>query len=167
MVRLVARAVAVLLAAVLVVPLAWTWASGDMLLTVTSGSMSPTYEAGDVLVVQRPTGDELARVGRPVVVELAGGGTSYVHRVVEVTDGGAWLQGDANADRDPRPVTQDAVVGAPRAALTGWAGAALSWSLTLTGRVVLGVAVLGLLLVPARRPRRGAHAMRPARSEVG
>lgn len=167
--RAVARAAAALLAAVLVLPLGWSLVSGDVYLTVTSGSMAPTYEVGDVLVVRRPVGDELTRVGAVVVARLAadGSGGTYVHRVVGPTEGGAWLQGDANPDRDPRPVSPDAVVGTPRAALSGWAGAALGRSQTVVGRVVLAGALLALLLVGDRRAPRGAHARRhPSPSEV-
>jgi signal peptidase len=170
MLRLLARAAAALLAAVLAVPLVWTWVSGDVLLTVTSGSMSPTYEAGDVLVVQRPTGDELSRVGQPVVVRLAGGGSSYVHRVVETTDAGAWLQGDANDTRDPRPVTQDAVVGSPRLALTGWVGTAFGATQTIAGRVIVAAALLTLLLFPGRGARSfpvGRHRRLTTREQAG
>lgn len=148
---LLARTGAALGAVVLAAPLAWTVASGDVYLTVTGESMSPTYEVGDVLVVRRGAGDELSRTGEVVVVDAVGGATRYVHRVVEPTADGAWLQGDGNPTRDPRPVTQDRVLGTPRTAMTGWAAAAFAWTQSLPGRVALAGATVALLLVPRHR----------------
>lgn len=150
-----ARAAAALLLVVLAAPLAWQVVSGDAYLTIEGRSMMPTYAVGDLLVVQQPTGRELTRPGQVVVVGFgAGGDGMYVHRVVEpLPDGSAWLQGDGNDERDPRPVTQDAVRGTPRLVLAGPAAGALAFTQSPAGRVVLGGAALGLLLLP--RGRRG------------
>jgi len=160
--RLVARSTAVLLLAALAAPAAWTAATGDVVLTVTGGSMRPTYAAGDVLLVRAPDGDELARVGTVVVAAL--GDRRYVHRVVEPTADGAWLQGDANPDRDPRPATPDAVLGTPRLHLGGGAAATWRWGQSAGGRVLLAGAALTLLLMPGgtRRPGARRPAGRPA-----
>lgn len=162
--RVIARVLAALLLVVLALPLIWKLTTGDFYLTVTGRSMSPTLEIGDLLVVRQPTGDELTRVGTIVVVTLnsgAEGATRYVHRVVEPVEGGAWLRGDANDGRDPRPVSQDAVLGTPRAVLAGDAARAFEFVRSVPGRIVLGGVALGLLMLPVgRRPAHPAHSPR-------
>lgn len=148
-----ARTTAALLLAVLAAPTAWTAVTGDGVLTVTGGSMRPTYDVGDVLLVRAPDGDELTRPGTVVVVAL--GDSRYVHRVVEPTAEGAWLRGDANADRDPRPVSAEAVVGTPRLHLPGVLATAWHATRSVAGRVLLAGAVLALLAVPGRRAEDG------------
>lgn len=171
--RRIARVLGTLLLLVLALPLAWSLATGDTYLRVAGESMRPTYEVGDVLVVQRPAGDELTRVGEVVVVGFGAGGATgepYVHRVDAITEDGAWLRGDGNDQRDPQPVRQDAVLGTPRFALTGWAGAAFTAAQSVPWRVAL-VAGAGVLLwvgfggarrrpsaTPAPGTRRGAAA---------
>ncbi|RMI14339.1 signal peptidase I [Cellulomonas triticagri] len=150
----VARAVGAALVVVLAAPLLWTLATGDHVLVVTGRSMTPTYQVGDVLLVRSPAGDELSRVGQIVVATLPGSTTddarTYVHRVVETTPEGAFLQGDANAVADPRPVTAEQVVGVPRLHLGPAASRAYLATQTLAGRLVLGAtAALLLLGVPA------------------
>jgi signal peptidase I len=149
--RWTSSAVAVLLALVLVVPYLWTVVTGDRFLTVTGVSMKPTYQLGDMLLVQPARGDELTTVGQVVVASFDGAdGPLYVHRVWEVTEDGAVLKGDANADPDPRPITQDQVVGTPRAHLDGLAATLLTSSQELWARAAM--AALALVLgvgVPA------------------
>lgn len=151
----VVRGVAVLLLLVLVAPFGWRAVTGDTFMRVQSGSMEPTYHVGDVLSVREAVGDELMRDGAEVVVAFgaAGGNARYVHRVVEVLEDGAWLQGDNNAERDPQPVVQGQVEGTPRGVLTGTAAEVFTFAQSVTGRAVLVVAALVLLFVPlpARR----------------
>jgi signal peptidase len=160
--RLVARLLGALLLLVLALPLAWRLATGDTYLRVSGDSMRPTYEVGDVLVVQRPAGDELTRVGQVVVAGFGpgGGDAPYVHRVESTTEDGAWLRGDGNDRRDPQPVRQDAVLGTPRLALTGVAADAFTAAQSVPGRVVLVAAAGALLWVglggTRRRPPRAA-----------
>lgn len=161
--RVLARVVAALLLVALAGPLVWRVATGDFYLTVEGRSMTPTYQVGDVLVVQQPDGAELTRTGEIVVVAFSAGDAPaedapvYVHRVVEpLDDGTAWLQGDGNEERDPRPVSQDAVRGTPRFALTGPMADAFQFTQSVVGRVVLGGAALLLLLLPLRRRADGA-----------
>lgn len=154
MVRVAVRSLAVLLLLVLIVPLGWRTLTGDELMQLDSGSMEPLYEVGDVLVVREPEGDELTRLGQVVVVAFAGSSESsrYAHRVDEVLEDGAWLRGDANAERDPQPVVQDQVLGTPRLALTGLAADAFSTSLSTGGRAA--VVALALVLLLVRVPTR-------------
>lgn len=147
------RGTAALLFIVLVAPFTWRLITGDVLMTVESGSMTPTYRVGDVLLVQQPQGDELTVVGNPVVVAFPGSTSDhmYVHRVDEVTDDGAWLRGDANAARDPQPVTQADVVGTPRVVFSGLAADALALTLSPAGRIALAFVALVLLTITERR----------------
>lgn len=166
--RLLTRGVAGVLLVLLAAPFAWLLVTDDFFMTVEGDSMTPTYRRGDVLVVQQPSGRELAQTGQVVVVTFdpSADGSMYVHRVVEpLADGGAWLQGDGNDDRDPRPVAQEAVRGTPRLVVAGPAARVFAVTQSLVGRVVLGGAALVLLLVPVGRatPRRtrGAHVATP------
>ncbi|WP_217616837.1 S24 family peptidase [Cellulomonas sp. GbtcB1] len=164
--RVATRALALVLLAVLAAPMLWKAVSGDFYMTVQGRSMTPTYRIGDVLVVQDAVGDELSRPGTVVVVALAADAgrdaSMYVHRVVEpLDDGTAWLQGDGNAGRDPRPIAQQAVIGTPRTALTGPAGQAFAASQSALGRVVLGGTALALLIIPVRRTRASTESARP------
>jgi|GEM_PF-2271947 len=156
--RRIARVLGTLLLLVLALPLAWNLATGDTYLRVTGGSMRPTYEVGDVLVVQRPAGDELTRVGQVVVVGFGAGGAAgqpYVHRVDATTEDGAWLRGDGNDRRDPQPVRQDAVLGTPRLAVTGGAAAAFTAAQSVPGRATLVAAAGALLWFGLGSARRG------------
>lgn len=153
------RGNAALLLVVLVAPFGWALATGDTVMTVTSGSMEPTYRVGDVIAVREAVGDELREVGAVVVVSFgsADRDARYVHRVDEVLDDGAWLRGDNNAGRDPQPVTQAQVEGTPRFALTGIAADAFTTSQTPVGRAGLAVAALVLLFVPRSRVTSAPH----------
>lgn len=156
MTRVILRSIAVLLLALLVLPFAWTTASGDRFVTVSSGSMAPTFQVGDVLSVQRPTGHELRHVGEIVVASLDLGSdrSEYVHRVEALTKDGAWLRGDANASRDPQPITQDQVVGTPRFALSGPTAGAFTYLQGIEGRLTVSALALVLFFIPVkRRPR--------------
>ncbi|SJN07958.1 Type I signal peptidase [Leucobacter sp. 7(1)] len=160
---LVLRLVASLALAVLAIPFAWGLVSGDYYMTVTGVSMKPTYEIGDVLVVQSPRGNELTQTGRPVIVSFTPGDREdqYVHRVHHLVEGGAVLKGDGNEISDPLPVAQDQVLGTPRVALQGnWA---LLFHLTESWivRAGVGVVFLGALFLPSRRGSTREQANEP------
>ncbi len=142
----------------LAVPFLWSTVSGDYYMTVTGVSMQPTYEVGDVLVAQKPTGDELETPGQPVVVSFAAGDTSdqYVHRVETVIDGGAILKGDGNDISDPLPVTAEQVLGTPRFALQGAWATLFRVSELWAVRLIVGAVFLIALFVPSRRRDREA-----------
>ncbi|HZW04547.1 MAG TPA: signal peptidase I [Anaerolineaceae bacterium] len=66
-------------------------------LVVTSGSMSPTFEAGDLIVVTRPP--EQLEPG--MVLTLMVDGEIVTHRLMEIrADGSLVTQGDANPIAD-------------------------------------------------------------------
>ncbi|MFC7130198.1 signal peptidase I [Haloferax chudinovii] len=113
--------VVLLVAVALVVVLAAPQAFGaDASYTVLSGSMSPTFDAGDVVVVRDvPPADISA--GDIITYREAGGAITdertdrVTHRVVAVDRSGDSpvfrTKGDANEDVDSDPVTADRVVG--------------------------------------------------------
>ena len=98
---------AVLVAAVtlIVVPKA----TGARPLTVLSGSMSPTYAPGDVVVV-RPAATDKLGIGDVITFQASSGDPALTtHRITGVVlgdQGRAYVtRGDANGAADPRPVT--------------------------------------------------------------
>lgn len=105
------------------------WSNGYRLYAVRTGSMTPTYLPGD-LVVDGPT-SATYRVGTVVTFRH---GTSpdavTTHRVHAVTRAGLQTKGDANRSPDPTPVATSQVL----------------------GRVVAGVPRGGYLLVFLQQP---------------
>ncbi|MCU4924875.1 signal peptidase I [Halobacteria archaeon AArc-dxtr1] len=89
---------------------------GDDAFVVTSGSMSPEIQSGDVIVTQDVPAESI-ETGDVVTVRAEDGAASgYVtHRVVdiEVDDGDRYfqLQGDANPDPDPGYAVAEDIVG--------------------------------------------------------
>jgi signal peptidase len=83
--------------------------TGSVPLTVLTGSMSPTYDPGSVVVV-RPTPVDELEIGDVITFqERSGDPTVVTHRIIGVglgADGERQFttQGDANDDADPEPV---------------------------------------------------------------
>jgi signal peptidase I len=155
---------------------------------ITSGSMSPAVEPGDVLLVERgvPEGERFVPgtiityedSRNDVEVGATDGRSRLVtHRVDRIDASGAYVtRGDANRSSDPRPVEPDQLVGAARL-LVPYIGLPVHWA--RDGRVLmLGVVALALastILVgrldqprPAEQTRPSKHAnpageARPAR----
>ena len=75
---------------------------------VTSGSMSPSINLGDVVVTAPTDGENLA-VG--VVVDHNADGGRRIHRVVEATPSGYRTKGDANLTADSEVVSPNKVKG--------------------------------------------------------
>lgn len=152
-----ARIVAVLAIIVLALPFAWEKISNDYFMTVTGISMKPTYQVGDVLVVQERTGKELERIGQPVVVAFTPGDktTQYVHRIVANDDDGATLKGDNNSTADPNKITAAQVMGTPRTVLTGMSAKAYHLSQFWVTRGVVAVLVIVALFLPVRSRTAG------------
>ncbi|MCS3442185.1 signal peptidase I [Microbacterium phyllosphaerae] len=160
LIRIVLMCVTVAAVLALAVPLAWRLISGDYYMTVTGESMVPTYQVGDVLVVQKPTDHDLTQVGNIVVVTFTPGDrdTQYVHRVHEITADGVVLKGDGNGTPDPNKVTTAQLEGTPRLALTGPAGTLFQISQQPVTRIIVGVIVVGMIFVSAAlRPTRDAR----------
>lgn len=81
---------------------------------ITSGSMEPLLEPGDVVLAAPEQADDLG-VGSIAVFHDPVRGDLVTHRVVEVDPGGSYqTKGDANQSRDQAPVSPDQLVGAGR-----------------------------------------------------
>lgn len=151
-VAIVRSALVALIALVLVTPMLMPLVTGHRLIAVDGGSMSPTFELGDVLVTSAPTGDDL-EVGRIVVVGEPG--SLYSHRVTEVEHpaaGGvrARLTGDANTVPDPGWVREADVFAIYQTHLAGIPAAIVRALITLPGTIALLAIAVVLLLVGAR-----------------
>jgi signal peptidase I len=105
--RLVLGAAALLVAVSVVLPLVSGWQSS----VVMSGSMAPTLQPGDVVVV-RPVAAADLRPGDVVLVDDPDlPGELRMHRIVAVQDGGLRLRGDAATTADTSLVPASAVHG--------------------------------------------------------
>ncbi|MFC3476874.1 signal peptidase I [Halobacterium litoreum] len=116
---------------------------------VVSGSMRPTLQAGDVVVVSSTAPANVDSGDVVAFDRIAGDGKRTTHRVVEVIerDGQRYFRtkGDANEEADRRLVPEDALIGRMAFSIpyVGWA---FSFASTDTGTLAF-VAVPGVLLV--------------------
>ena len=105
LVSMFASVVAFTLLVVALAPLIWGWQP----VVVTSGSMTPAIEVGDV-VVNRPTDGR--GLGPGTVITYTQGATLVTHRIETALDDGTYLtRGDAGRTTDSTPVSPDEVVG--------------------------------------------------------
>lgn len=124
-------------------------------IAVEGGSMRPTVEYGDVLIV-RPA--EAYRAG-DIVTYARGDGTLVTHRVVEAGDDGLITQGDANDAADPRTVDVTDVTGRVEAIIgSPWSVALRAGSDGIGRLVLLGTILLLMLTAPGRRVDPAASA---------
>jgi signal peptidase len=144
--KLFARAVAALLALVLlslVGGAVFAWSHGYRLYAVKTGSMTPTYRPGDLVIDAVPDGHY--PVGSVVTFRPASGGAGVTtHRVHARSADGLSTKGDANRTPDVSAVAADNVV----------------------GRVVAGVPRAGYVLVFFQQPAGIASTMTLALSVV-
>ena len=148
---------------------AWHGLHGQQLLIVTSGSMSPFVEAGDVAVLQSIDDPSQLRVGQVVTFWPPGSKHLLTHRIVDLQmlpvledgqdgqmvprlDGAGepitrpyvYTKGDANRTRDPNATPLSLVMGVVVAAHPGW-GLWLGWAQSPTGRLTMLAPPLVLL----------------------
>lgn len=175
------------------VPL-WFQAQGQRLLIVTSGSMAPTFVAGDVVQLKAITDESQLKVDQVVTFRPVGSQNLVTHRVValhklpamvETPDGRsvprldsagneimqAYIvtQGDANASPDPDATPVSRVRGVVLGWHHGW-GRVLLWAGSAEGRATMLVpplTALGLLeLVAVLEGRHaGSRRRRASRGE--
>lgn len=159
--------VAAAAAALIVVPKA----TGSMPLTVLTGSMSPTYEPGSVVVVRPTPADEL-RIGDPITYQVRSDDPEVVtHRIVSMVYTGEGdrqflTRGDANGGADVRPVEEGQIRGkvwysVPYVghALTGLSPDIRELALKA---LAIGLIMYGAVLVGAGAMQRDAGARREA-----
>jgi signal peptidase len=121
---------------------------------VRSGSMSPSIQSGDIVVVESVSSDDIER-GDVITFQRDSRSTTgdrtkrITHRVVAINDSKDGLRfytkGDANEERDLQPVAASQIVGKVwfSVPLVGWG---VAFANTNLGRILLLV-VPGLLLV--------------------
>ena len=155
------------------VPL-WFQLQGQRLLIVTSGSMAPTFVAGDVVVLKAITDESQLKVDQVVTFRPVGSQTLVTHRIVELHKLPAMVQqpdgrsvprldssgqeimqpyivtqGDANKTPDPDATPVSRVRGVVLGWHHGW-GRVLLWAGSPRGRATMLVpplAALGILEV--------------------
>ena len=153
------------------VPL-WFQLQGQRLLIVTSGSMAPTFVAGDVVVLKAISDESQLKVDQVVTFRPVGSQTLVTHRVValhrlpamregpdgravprldsagnEILQASLRPQGAANSSPDPNATPVSRVRGVVLGWHHGW-GRVLLWTGSSQGRAVMLVpplAALGLL----------------------
>jgi signal peptidase len=181
-----------LFAASLTVPL-WYQLHGQRLLIVTSGSMAPFVEAGDVAVLQQIDDPSQLRVGQVATFWPPGSKHLVTHRIVDLKMLPALIQapsgkmvpqldstgepimrpyiytkGDANETRDPNATPLVRVRGVVVASHPGW-GVWLGRAQSPAGRFTLLapplvlLALLEVLDAADERRRRAARRRAPAR----
>jgi signal peptidase len=147
---------------------------GEAGFVVLSGSMSPTMEVGDVVVVERVDPDRIA-VGDVVSFERPGEEVPVTHRVVAVDEDhiGTYYRtkGDAAETVDATSVRPGAVVGrlmefdvpyaGPTQLVIPWLGSAILFVNTPVGfALAVALPIAGLLLIEVRRLVRATNVRR-------
>jgi len=129
-------------------------------LVVTSGSMRPTYETGD-LVVSRTVDADTLETGDVATLRDAGG-RLITHRVVAVLPAGSGqgsaavsiqMKGDANAQADPQPyVVEQALVPVVRIPGMGPLIATVQRPVVAVPALVAVAALVAIAFVPSGTP---------------
>ena len=126
----------VVLLTLLAISLAYR-AVGEVLpfLAVKSGSMRPTLEIGDVIMMEKVNPEEI-KVGDVIIFYKPGSNRLIVHRVVKKTDEGVYTKGDANPGIDIwSPLPYESIVGRWNGfKIPYWLGVGYA-SLFLTGEI--------------------------------
>ncbi|GEL95760.1 signal peptidase I [Cellulomonas composti] len=176
------------------VPL-WFQAQGQRLMIVTSGSMAPTFDAGDAVVMRKVSDPSELKVGQIVAFWPTGSQRLVTHRIIELvtlpkmatdpktgqskpvldeatgeptTDRYIVTKGDANNVQDDNATPYTRVRGIVLSAHPGW-GWVLQWTGSAQGRAVMLVpplAALGTLeLLALRDARQRRRQTTPTRDE--
>jgi signal peptidase len=117
-------------------------------MVVTSGSMTPGIQVGDVVLIKDIPADQIA-VGDIITFTQQDGEGMTTHRVhsLKEIDGDTWIQtkGDANADPDPDLTSAKAVYGKVHRQIPA-IGPAMLFAATPRGKLVL-LGIPALLMV--------------------
>lgn len=136
-------------------PTAWGWVTGQLLVEVDGGSMSPALGRGDLILVDTAVSAPLER--GDVVTARGADGRLVTHRIVEVRpDGSLTTRGDANPVPDADPVSARDVVGVVVLGIPQPVAGVIAATQSLPGRISLGAVIAGLLLLPSIAATRAA-----------
>lgn len=124
-------------------------ATGSRPLTVLTGSMTPTYQPGDVVIV-KPTDAKNLQIGDAITFQAESDNpqltTHRIQGVVLTSEGRAYVtQGDANGAADPMPIKPEQVRGTVWYSVP-YVGYAATWASGGTLRTLIDLAAAGLVL---------------------
>jgi len=136
-----------------------TTSAGNMIYAYHGRSMWPTFQEGDMLIVEQVDPSQL-RLGDCIVFRGTSGAANTVHRIVKRCPK-MWARGDARPHRDDEPVAPGSVSGCVRALVRngGQRGVRGGWLGLLGGRI----ASYAGLLDPYKNSRGGRLARLLAR----
>lgn len=104
---------------------------GYSVLFVSSGSMSPSIDKGDIIII-KPADEYVC--GDIITFFPHGSSYSTTHRIVDITDGGEFVtQGDANNVADRESVQKEQVVGKVEIVVGGWVYVTILASIVVVG----------------------------------
>ncbi len=122
--------------------------AGHQIYIVLSGSMSPAFDTGSVVLV-KPVDPTTIEMGDIITFSgAAGGPTMLTHRVIRVNEEGGlsfYTRGDANAIDDPIPVPAREVIGKVSLAIP-YAGYIMDFARTKRGLLSI-VIIPGILVI--------------------
>jgi signal peptidase I len=105
--------------------------SGERLVTITSGSMTPGIPVGATLGIHEPADAGALQPGQIITFRATGNGTVISHRIVQRLEtaalGGVFYQtkGDANRTADPDLASATSIIGVVDGVLPTWQSAAV------------------------------------------
>jgi signal peptidase len=126
--------------------------SDSRLVTLTSGSMTPTYVAGETITVSTPSDPAALSVGDVITFRALGSGVVVTHRIVDVIErdtlDGVHYQtrGDANDSADPDLVPAANVIALVNGSLPAWQRVAVDLQTPMGRFVVYGSLFLVIAL---------------------
>ena len=124
---------------------------GLQVYTIVSGSMEPTYYAGDLIYVKKVAAEEI-KVGEPVTFILNEDLVVATHRVTEIDyeNQRFYTKGDNNQIADINPVHFKNLIGKPVLRIP-YLGYLSKWVQSPPGlyiAIAVGIALLGLVFIP-------------------
>lgn len=142
--------------------------SGVELVTLTSGSMEPTFPTGSTITIRTPEDPSALQAGDVITFRALGNGTVITHRIIERIDTPSLgqvhyqTQGDANDSPDADLAPAANVIGVVQGLLPRWQEVAVSLQ-TPRGRLLVygglfTVVAVGELLELVRSARRREEA---------
>jgi signal peptidase len=126
--------------------------SDSRLVTLTSGSMTPTYVAGETITVSTPSDPAALSVGDVITFRALGSGVVVTHRIVDVIErdtlDGVHYQtrGDANDSADPDLVPAANVIALVNGSLPTWQRVAVDLQTPMGRFLVYGALFLVIAL---------------------